>query len=140
MRHSEEREPKRQARFAIESPNACPEKDRFGKSESIARYALPALRIPDSTGRTAPSHYHANPVPKVPSSFHRQRVGLNPETGVHGADASHGNCANEEYAPTTNNTMLARRLCLSRNMSFQSIFLDANLLWAGSGLSEARSQ
>jgi hypothetical protein len=41
------------ARRAIESPNASPEKDQSGKSEGVTGHALLALRIPDSTGRTA---------------------------------------------------------------------------------------
>jgi hypothetical protein len=63
--------------FAVESPNGRPEKDRSGKSESVAGHALPAVRIPDSTGRTAPNQYDSGALPEVRSHFHHKRVGLN---------------------------------------------------------------
>ena len=79
--------------FAIKFPNARPEKDQSRKSASVTGHALPAVRIPDSTGRTAPNQYHSGALPEVRSHFHHKRVGLNREDEVDGgyteASAAH---------------------------------------------------
>jgi len=77
--------------------NARPEKDQSGKSDGLTGHALPAVRIPDSTGRTAPNQYDSNALPEMRRHFHRKRNGLNRETEVRGgtiepADESGGTC------------------------------------------------
>ena len=51
-----------------------PEKDQSGKSEGVTGHALPAVWIPDSTGRTAPNQYRSSALPEVRSHFHRKPV------------------------------------------------------------------
>src|ERR1035437_8070848 len=41
-------------------------------------HALPAVRIPDSAGRTAQNQFNSSPLPEVRSHFHHKRNGLNP--------------------------------------------------------------
>jgi pilus assembly protein Flp/PilA len=42
------------------------------------------VRIPDSTGRTAPNQFDSSALPEVRSHFHHKRVGLKRGTEVHG--------------------------------------------------------
>jgi hypothetical protein len=62
---------------AIKSPNAHAKEDRSGKSECVTSHALPTVRIPDSTGRTAQNQFDSSALPKMPSHFRHRRVSLN---------------------------------------------------------------
>jgi len=48
---------------------------------SGARNVLPTLRIPDSTGRTAPNQLDSSGLLEMRSHFHHQGVGLNRQRG-----------------------------------------------------------
>jgi len=52
-------------------------KSNFEKSEGGVGHALPAMRTPDSTGRTAPNQHGSSALSKMRGHFHHERVGVN---------------------------------------------------------------
>jgi len=72
-------------------PNARPEKDQSGKSVRVTGNALPAVRIPDSTGRTAPNQYDSDSLPEMRRHVHHMRNGLNQLGGSNRKRRASGN-------------------------------------------------
>jgi hypothetical protein len=76
-----------------------PPEDQSRKSDGLARYALPALQLPDSPVRTAPPQFHPTALPKMRSYFHHKRVGLSAQLWFRFSDdGNQDSCQNVKNA------------------------------------------